>query len=198
MDQKPVLREIFSLPHVTDGLRVVDFYHDVGFYDQRHADFATGICFSSHQRRAQLWTCAPYAMCILGIGVSVFPPWHSLEYDDGNGSQIVPGNIQSPRVTAAYFGLAVAVYGAYAFVKRSIPSYLFLRTQFVFFDYEEPLVFFFLDYLAIMGLFVFIGHFLAAGCPQDREKESENLIILIMTILAKTGCMPGFFAIGKL
>ena len=58
-------------------------------------------------------------------------------------------------------GLLIAGYGVYAFVKREIGSYIFLRIQFVFFDFEEPLVFFLLDYVAVMGLFVFIGHYLA-------------------------------------
>ncbi|MCR5233726.1 MAG: hypothetical protein K6E53_07420, partial [Lachnospiraceae bacterium] len=38
---------------------------------------------------------------------------------------------------------------------------LFLRTHFLFLDPSEPLILFFIDYLAIMGLFVFIGHYLA-------------------------------------
>lgn len=64
--------------------------------------------------------------------------------------------------TWAFRGLAAAFagYGIYAFIKRQIAEYLFLRTHFVFLDDKEPLFFFFLDYLAIMGLFVFIGHYL--------------------------------------
>ena len=63
--------------------------------------------------------------------------------------------------TARVVGLLIAGYGVYAFAKREIASYMFLRIQFVFFDFEEPLVFFLLDYVAVMGLFVFIGHYLA-------------------------------------
>ena len=51
-----------------------------------------------------------------------------------------------------------AAYGAYAFWKRGFPDYLLLRTHFLFLDYEEPILFFFLDYLAIMGLFVFCAY----------------------------------------
>lgn len=57
--------------------------------------------------------------------------------------------------------VAIAVYGAYAFVKRDIAGYLLLRIQFVFFDFEEPLIFFLLDYVAAMGLLVFVGHYFA-------------------------------------
>ena len=59
-------------------------------------------------------------------------------------------------------GLAalIVVYGLYAFVKRNLGNYMLLRQQFVFFDFEEPLVFFLLDYTAIMGLFVCLGHYM--------------------------------------
>ena len=52
----------------------------------------------------------------------------------------------------------IAGYGAYAFFHREIGTYMILRTAFVFFDFEEPLVLFFLDYLAVMGLFAAVGY----------------------------------------
>lgn len=58
-------------------------------------------------------------------------------------------------------GAAVAAYGVYEFVKRGIGGYMFLRSMFVFFDFEEPLVLFYVDYIAVMGLFVWTGHYLA-------------------------------------
>lgn len=57
----------------------------------------------------------------------------------------------------------VAAYGTVCFVRRDIGSYMTLQTQFVFFDYGEPFVFLFANYLAIMGLFVFLGHYLASA-----------------------------------
>ena len=58
----------------------------------------------------------------------------------------------------------IAVYGAYAFIKRDFGNYMFLRYHFVFFDFDEALAMFLLDYVAIMGLFVcgvLFGHNLA-------------------------------------
>ena len=52
----------------------------------------------------------------------------------------------------------LSIYGAYAFVKRELPLYMTLRSQFVFFDYAEPRVWFFADYLAIMVLFAVLGY----------------------------------------
>lgn len=56
-------------------------------------------------------------------------------------------------------GIMIAAYGIYAFSKRKIGMYLFLQSMYVFFDYEEPLIFLMLDYAAVMGLFVWIGYY---------------------------------------
>ena len=67
-----------------------------------------------------------------------------------------------PKLLAA----GIAGYG--------IGEYLFLRTHFVFLDDSEPLIFFFIDYLAIMGLFVFIGHYLAGWLKRLDKKGSSK------------------------
>jgi len=70
-------------------------------------------------------------------------------------------HLEKPLDTLPKAGKAVlaviALYGCYAFVRRQIPAYMFLKTGFVFFDYNEPRVFFFLDYLAVMILFALLG-----------------------------------------
>lgn len=63
--------------------------------------------------------------------------------------------------TARAAALAISGYGIYAFIKREIGSYMLLKNQFVFFNFEEPLVLFLLDYIAIMGLFAVFGHYLS-------------------------------------
>ncbi len=59
--------------------------------------------------------------------------------------------------------LVIAGYGVYAFIRRDIGIYMLLRSHFVFFDYEEPLVFFYLDYIAVTGLFILIGNYVCVG-----------------------------------
>lgn len=51
----------------------------------------------------------------------------------------------------------IAAYGIYAFVKRDFLSYMLLQNKFVFMDYSEPKLLFYLDYIAIAWLFIFIG-----------------------------------------
>lgn len=55
-------------------------------------------------------------------------------------------------------GYLFAAWGVVAFVRRDVGIYLLLKSHFVFFDYSEPVAFFLLDYLAVMGLFVAIGY----------------------------------------
>lgn len=74
------------------------------------------------------------------------------------------------RWIARGLGFLIAAYGLFAFFKREIGSYIFLKTQFVFVDFNEPLVLFLLDYIAVMGLFVFLGHYLA----ETAKKLSRN------------------------
>lgn len=60
-------------------------------------------------------------------------------------------------LTAA--GFMIAGYGVFAFLKREFFTYLFLKSEFVFLDYAEPIILFYIDYLAIMGLFIFVAHY---------------------------------------
>lgn len=53
-----------------------------------------------------------------------------------------------------------AAYGVYAFWKHRIADYLFLRSMFVFFDYEQPPMQFLAEYLAMMGLWMFCAHYI--------------------------------------
>lgn len=53
----------------------------------------------------------------------------------------------------------ICIFGIYSFVKNDIVSYLFVRSQFVFFDMAQPLAWFFIEYLAMMGLWVCIAYY---------------------------------------
>ncbi len=65
---------------------------------------------------------------------------------------------QTIKVPVYILLTGISLYGCAAFIKRGFPGYMTGSTMFAFFDYSEPLVFFILDYLAVMILFM------AAGC----------------------------------
>nr|WP_325259728.1 DUF4405 domain-containing protein [uncultured Oscillibacter sp.] len=58
-------------------------------------------------------------------------------------------------------GGGIALYGAAALVRRGLPAYLFAQAEFVFLDYGESKSLFYLDYLAMMGTFIFLAYYAA-------------------------------------
>ena len=54
-------------------------------------------------------------------------------------------------------GWIFAVYGIYVFVKRNLIQYLFLKTEFVFMDFSESKVLFYLDYLSMIAMFILVA-----------------------------------------
>lgn len=92
---------------------------------------------------------------------------------------IIKKRVHSQKVSAVCTTLfriiaaLIPAYGIYAFYTRQIGSYLLLRNRLVFYDFSEPLVFFILDYLAIMGFFVCIGyHVTRVHLPNSEHKCS--------------------------
>ena len=64
------------------------------------------------------------------------------------------------RIVVRVLAGAAAVWGAVCFVQQSIVDYLFLRTEFVFFDYEKDPLLALGELAAIMALWALIGYLL--------------------------------------
>ncbi len=83
--------------------------------------------------------------------------------------------VQKPSTVCTWVlranALLVAGYGVYAFIYRGVGRYMLMWDHFVFFDFDEPLLFFLLDYLCIMSLFVWIGHYAAAAIRRCIHKR---------------------------
>ena len=76
------------------------------------------------------------------------------------------------RILPAALALCVSGYGVYAFIKRGLPKYMTLQEQFVFFDFEEQLIWFFLDYIAILLTLMLLGGLLGYGLQKIRRKRT--------------------------
>ena len=75
--------------------------------------------------------------------------------------------------------VGIAVYGAICFYKENIISYLLLKVEFVFMDYEKNGALILIEYLSMMSLFVFLSYygFKALGNvshSKRREKKAWN------------------------
>ena len=85
--------------------------------------------------------------------------------------KLTPSNARS---TALFLASAViAAYGVYVFIRRDFATYLFLQSEFVFLDYNEPRLLFYFDYLSLMGLCIFIAHYVSKLFRRKKEKKNE-------------------------
>mgnify|MGYP002545606933 CR=1 FL=1 len=76
------------------------------------------------------------------------------------------------RTALFLIAAGIAAYGVYVFISRDFATYLFLRSEFVFFDYNEPKLLFYLDYAALMGLCIFAAHYGSRLCRRKRGKRA--------------------------
>ncbi|MBQ6235322.1 MAG: DUF4405 domain-containing protein [Clostridia bacterium] len=63
----------------------------------------------------------------------------------------------------------IAAFGIYAFLANRLYEYMFLQTQFVFFDFDKPLILTFLEYLSMIVLFAWIGYWLKSLLKRIRR-----------------------------
>lgn len=83
--------------------------------------------------------------------------------------------VSSHFITTALRTIAalISIYGVYAFVQREVGTYLFLRVLYSFWDFEQSAIWFFIDYLAIMGLCVGIAHYARKLIQKFNKKISR-------------------------
>ena len=70
-----------------------------------------------------------------------------------------PSRVRSVLLPA--LGAGIAVYGLNVFIRRDLLTCMLVRTQFVFLDFGEFIPLFYLDYLAMMGTFIFAAHYVS-------------------------------------
>lgn len=70
--------------------------------------------------------------------------------------------------------ILIAGYGIYAFIQRDIGSYMLLKNLFAFFDFEEPIILFMLDYIAVMGLFVTISYYFSFYLKKVKKQSKDR------------------------
>ncbi len=73
--------------------------------------------------------------------------------------------------TARGTTILMAVYGVYAFQKRQFWDYLFLKTHFLFIDAADTIVWFMIDYLAVMILVVCISYYVQKFSMLRRQRS---------------------------
>ena len=64
-----------------------------------------------------------------------------------------------PHIFFMLTALIISAIGVYSFVSNNIFSYLTLKAQFLFFDFQKPIVLFFMQYFSIMVLFASVSNY---------------------------------------
>ncbi len=91
------------------------------------------------------------------------------------------GGKRSPVLawTARFLAVAVAIYGAVCFRRADIFSYMFVKVEFVFFDYEKSAALVFAEHMAMMGTWIFAGYYVQKGIGRltagNRKKEKDRI-----------------------
>lgn len=86
----------------------------------------------------------------------------------------IKSKAKSRNIITFIIGLAIAGYGVWAFISRDFLTYLFLKSEFVFLDYSESKILFYIDYLALMGLCIFIAHYSTKLIRKFKKKTEES------------------------
>ena len=74
-------------------------------------------------------------------------------------------------ITFAVVLTLIAAFGVYAFITNRLYEYMFLQMQFVFFDFDKPLILTFGEYLSMIVLFAWIGYWLKELLKFTRRKN---------------------------
>lgn len=75
---------------------------------------------------------------------------------------MIKKRVKIPAAVVFIPNLFIAAYGVYAFIKRDFLTYMFLRSEFVFLDYNESKILFYIDSVSIMIMCILIGYCLSS------------------------------------
>ena len=100
--------------------------------------------------------CAYWGFIIMGLHLGLH--WNTMLSVAMRGKALKP--IFRFRWLPRVLGALIALCGLWQFVRQNLVDYLLLRTQFVFIDYEAPVTVLFLENLAVICLFVWLGHYM--------------------------------------
>lgn len=70
--------------------------------------------------------------------------------------------------------VVIAGYGLICFIQKDIVSYMFLKNQFVFFDFEQSGLSVFIEYIAMMGLWIFASFYTVRGIGKSSASQSKR------------------------
>ena len=77
------------------------------------------------------------------------------------------------NIILKYLGVFISLYGVYVFFKLNLFSYMTLRSQFVFFDFEQAPLSVFFEYFSIMGTCIAITNYYIKFLVIKKGREKD-------------------------
>lgn len=68
----------------------------------------------------------------------------------------------------------IAGYGLFCFIQKDIVSYMLLKNQFVFFDFEQSAISVFAEYIAMMGFWILVSFYMTWGIGRISGKQVKR------------------------
>jgi len=154
---RTVLRRLTAL---VNGLLLLDMAGLLvsGMLLSNHVFAFLGLTGGTGTARLVHMAASHWGFLLMGFHLGLH--WGGVLARGGRWLALPPPSPRRARI-GTLLGAAVAVYGLTVFFRRDFPTYLFLRSQFVFLDFSESPLVFYGDHLALMGTFVFLAWALA-------------------------------------
>jgi hypothetical protein len=70
-----------------------------------------------------------------------------------------------------FFIIVLCILGVYSFVSQNVEYYLFLKQVFMFYDYNTPILIFYVEYISIIVLFATIGYYINKALHSGKRKQ---------------------------
>lgn len=83
---------------------------------------------------------------------------------------------------------SIVLFGIYGFMQQKMTDYLFMRTHFVFFDETKPVWMFYVEVIAMIGMFIVAGHYLGLilqkwRCGKMGKRAAKILAFCIPVVI---------------
>ena len=174
MDREYRERKIFPVSGCADCAGNTDLTLYDRIHGQRRYFVPACIQVPGYQRAERSGKDDPYDQLLLGIYVDVSASWPALGSRDRHSREKVQealcgAEAGSAAVRSCDCRIRILCVYKTKSVKLHVPE-----DAFCIFDFTEPLIFFLLDYAAVMGFFVFAGHYLRKGMIRAKSRENRG------------------------
>lgn len=174
--QKSFQGKIYSVASFEPLHRSVCPAFDARSYVQRNCHVPLCIRFFADIRKCISRPLSSHSRFVLGLYSHEHAFKYALEYGNSHGKKTYPyAKVSKSRsVLFSVIGALIWGYGVFVFVKRDFLTYMFLKSEFVFLNYDESRILFYADCIALSWFCIFAAHYITKLLRNLREKSRHK------------------------